>query len=326
MDDFVSSLCIFIASHISNPKRFQYLMECLESLINQTLQISIYLSISFNSDELKQDFLNNSRLQYLCSKINTIIREQKTPQMRHLCLLYPKLAEKHKWIMFCDDDDTYEPGRVEKIAKCIFQGNIECSQMDNKNVKRLAGLYESTFGKDHRQHRHEYWCYCVNIVLIENFYNRLKDHPDIIDNKCCDVLFAEYLRRVLPDYLYCRMEDKFYNYRVEDNSDSITGFIKENQNKYTRLDSPPTIMDLSFSEYVVNLNEYLHENIDVYLHDVFLRTIVGCELEYILNAEFRGDYALFPYVDNCHLEKIKQSHEYLREVCNKLFDIGFSNS
>ena len=85
-------------------------------------------------------------------------------------------------------------------------------------------------------------------------------------------------------------------------------------------------MDLSFSEYVVNLNEYLHENIDVYLHDVFLRTIVGCELEYILNAEFRGDYALFPYVDNCHLEKIKQSHEYLRGVCNKLFDIGFSNS
>jgi glycosyltransferase involved in cell wall biosynthesis len=185
--------------------------------------ISIYLSISFQTHEIRDEFFNDQILSKLCNKINLRIQETKTPQMRHFYLLYPELQRKHKWVMFCDDDDTYEPNRVEKIIQNIYSGDIECKRLN----KILAGLYESTFGKDHREHRHEYWCYCVNIELIENFYNRLKDHPDIIDNKCCDVLFAEYLRRVLPDYLYCRMEDKFYNYRVEDNSDSITGFIKE---------------------------------------------------------------------------------------------------
>ena len=36
-------LCIFIASHISNTKRIKYLQECLISLVNQTIPITIYL-------------------------------------------------------------------------------------------------------------------------------------------------------------------------------------------------------------------------------------------------------------------------------------------
>jgi hypothetical protein len=48
---------------------------------------------------------------------------------------------------------------------------------------------------------------------------------------------------------------------------------------------------------------------------------VGCELEYILRAEFRGDYELLQYVDECHSNKIKEKHEYWRDVCNKLYDI-----
>ena len=49
-------LCVFIASHISNEKRIKYLKECLNSLINQTVQIHIYLSISFANDELLNFF------------------------------------------------------------------------------------------------------------------------------------------------------------------------------------------------------------------------------------------------------------------------------
>ena len=41
--------CIAIASHISNPLRVNYLQECLRSLVNQSIHISIYLSISFGS-------------------------------------------------------------------------------------------------------------------------------------------------------------------------------------------------------------------------------------------------------------------------------------
>ena len=320
MDNFVNSLCIVIASHLSNTKRIGYLIECLESLLKQTVPISVYLSISFQTQEIKEDFLKANRLSELCSKINLRIQERKTPQMRHIYLLYPELQRKHKWIMFCDDDDTYELNRVERIAQNIYAGDNQCKQMN----KTLAGLYESTFGKDHREHRHEYWCYCVNIEMLGKFYEKLIDYPDIIDNKCCDVLFAEYLRRASPDHLYCQLKENLYNYRVEENNDSITGYIKGNQQKYTRFNQPPEITDINFADYVVDWNECLYENMEVYLHDIFLRTIVGCDLDYILKAEFRSDSELFSFVDSSHLEKIKKNHQYWRGVCDKLFDIPFS--
>ena len=320
MDNFVNSLCIVIASHLSNTKRICYLIECLESLLKQTVPISVYLSISFQTQEIKEDFLKTNRLSELCSKINLRIEERKTPQMRHFYLLYPELQRKHNWVMFCDDDDTYEPNRVERISQNIYSGDNQCKQMN----KTLAGLYESTFGKDHREHRHEYWCYCVNIEMLGKFYEKLIDYPDIIDNKCCDVLFAEYLRRASPDHLYCQLKENLYNYRVEENSDSITGYIKGNQQKYTRFNQSPGITDINFADYVVDWNECLYENMEVYLHDIFLRTIVGCDLDYILKAEFRSDSELFGFVDSCHLEKIKKNHQYWRGACDKLFDIPFS--
>jgi hypothetical protein len=323
MEDFLNKICIVIASHISNSKRVNYLLECLNSLVNQTTQICIYLSISFEKEEFKEALLLSiMKNEAKFNKLSVYIREKKTPQMRHIYSLLPELEKKHEWIMFCDDDDTYEQNRVEIIAKNIYVGDLQCREKYNK---KLAGLYESTFGKDHREHRHEYWCYCVSLEVMRNFYNKLRNYPDIIDNKCCDVLFAEHLRRMDPNnYLYCRLEDKLYNYRVEDNSDSITGFIKGNQHKYTRLNNPPPITDPNFADYVVDWNECLYENMDVYIHDVFLRTIVGCNLEYILRSEFRADCDILSFVDECHVKKITDHHEYLRKVCNELYDIPFS--
>jgi hypothetical protein len=321
MEDFFNRICVVIASHISNNKRIQYLKECLKSLKQQSVVISIYLSISFDTDELKEQCLLLIKEEEF-NNLSITTRDVKTPQMRHIYLLLAELEKQHDWVMFIDDDDTYESNRVEQISKNIYVGNKQCIELYHK---KLAGLYESTFGKDHREHRHEYWCYCVNIHMLLNFYNKLKDHQDIIDNKCCDVLFAEYLRRLNPDeYLFCRIEDKLYNYRVDNNSDSITGLIKGNQHKYTRLNNPPSIFDPNFSEYVVDWNEYLYENMDIYIHDVFLRTIVGCNLEYILRAEFRADYELLPFIDECHVHKITERHQHWISVCNKIFDIPFS--
>jgi len=328
MEIQTDSFCIIIASHLSNSKRIEYLSECLESLINQSIKIAIYLSISFENDTIKEEFFQHQTITKVDNKINMIIREQKTPQMRHIYLLNKEIKENKtnkkpcKWAMFCDDDDIYDKIRVEKIVQYIEGLNRQCSQYEDKIC---AGLYESTFGKDHREHRHEYWCYCINIELLNKFYERIEKFPDIIDNKCCDVLFAEYLRRSGPDYIFGRIEEKLYNYRVENNNDSITGFIKENQGKYTRFNEPPSLMDINFSEYVVDWNDCLYENMDVYLHDIFLRTIVGCDLDYILKAEFRADSALLSYVDKCHLENITEKHHYWRNVCNGLFDIPFTN-
>jgi hypothetical protein len=55
MEEFSNTLCIVIASHMSNPKRINYLVECLGSLVRQTVPISINISISFENETLKKD-------------------------------------------------------------------------------------------------------------------------------------------------------------------------------------------------------------------------------------------------------------------------------
>jgi len=80
--------------------------------------------------------------------------------------------------MFCDDDDTYERTRVEKIIMNIYYSELQCSQTNKNNNKnnKIVGIYESSFGKDHREHRHEYWCYCVHSTMLETFYDKLKNN------------------------------------------------------------------------------------------------------------------------------------------------------
>jgi hypothetical protein len=318
----VSKLCIFIASHISNPKRIVYLQECLLSLVHQTIPITIYLSISFETKELRDQLENviaSSREIMASQKLELRIREQKTPQMRHIKLLYEEIALncRHEWIMFCDDDDTYKPERVYKIGSLLassFTLKIETGQM-------IVGVYESTFGKDHREHRHEFWCYCVHREILGRFLTKIEPFPDVLDNKCCDVLFAEYLRRSNQNLLFLRLEDPCYNYRVDDNNDSITGFIKTNQHHYSVRSIPPPEGDPSWPDYVLDWNDYLYENMHVFLHDVYLRTIVGCNLEFILEQEFRANVPLLPYVDESHYTKIKALHERVQMACNFIYDI-----
>ena len=43
-------ICIIVPSHIASASRTKTLIICLESLINQSKPIPIYLSISFESD------------------------------------------------------------------------------------------------------------------------------------------------------------------------------------------------------------------------------------------------------------------------------------
>jgi len=311
-----SKSCILIASHLSNPKRIHYLVDCLRSLVQQTLLIPIFLSVSFNENEMIKELFMES-MQEFNGKINIFIREEKTPQMRHFLLLLEQVRQQYDWIMFCDDDDTYDPKRVENLVKSIFIIQQQTKSPD----KIFAGLYESHCEKDHREHRHEYWCYFINRCIMERFYHSIRDHPDIIDHKCCDVLFGEFMRRLGLNYFFARLDMRLYNYRVTENQDSVTGVIQAKQGVYTRQTQHPPLGDPQLPDYILDWNDYLYANLEVYMHDVFLRTLVGCKMEYILQAEFRTDYDLLPYVDKCHTQKMRDFHDYLRGVCAKLYDI-----
>jgi glycosyltransferase involved in cell wall biosynthesis len=313
-----SSASIIIASHISNPKRIGHLMECLHSLIHQSVPIAIYLSISFESTELRERFASTySEHKELQSELLYIwIKTSKTPQMLHMHDLLPLISKKHEWIMFCDDDDTYEPNRVLALLQTILNCSIQITAYPGK---KLIGVYESTFGKVHQEQRHEFWCYCIHISMLTRFMDVVRPFPDILHHKCCDVLFGEYLRRVDPNtFLYGTVTDKYYNYRVDNNSDSITGEIQQR----TKLVRPAReITDSNRAECAAELNEYLNKNIEIYIHDTYVRTIIGNSFDEILQNEFKSEYLVLPMIDTKHILEIHDYHTRLRDVANQLYFI-----
>jgi hypothetical protein len=241
---------------------------------------------------------------------------KKTPQMRHIRDILIPIYEKHDWVMFSDDDDTYEPNRVQNILQSIVNLLNHVAKQMPKN--EFVGLYESEHGKNHKEQRQEYWCYCVHTFVLQNFFKTVALYDDILDHKCCDVFFAEYMRRMDNYYVFGSIQQKMYNYRVENNADSITGMIKS-KNKIVR-QPPGEITDENREQCIQSLNEYLDTEIDMYLHDTYLRTIVGCTFDDILRNEFKSEYEILHLIKQEHIDKIKNYYSFLREVCNMIYD------
>jgi hypothetical protein len=310
--------CIIIASHISNQKRIGHLSECLHSLLTQTYPVAVYLSISFENENLQNDFTEmfSKTTEFTNPLLCILIKPSKTPQMRHMYELLPLIDTKHSWLMFCDDDDSYEPNRCEiflkNIATCL---HTVATQMPDK---RFIGCYESTFGKDHREQRHEFWCYCVHINVLQNFMDKVSKHSEVLDHSCCDVLFGEYLRRIRPEFLYAAINTPLYNYRRSNNDDSITGEIQK-RNKLVRKAREITVENMD--ECAKELNDYLKTDLGVYLHDTYLRTIIGCDFENILHLEFKSEIAILHLIDRTHIVRMMDLHNSLKDVCNELYDM-----
>ena len=337
-DKYVDTLLntVIIGSHISNEKRIVFLSECIFSLILQKKPVRIYISISFETDHLERIF-NKAILE--SKMVETFknfypfyysVEKKKTPQMVHIqnvcnrmrnLIYYPH----PEWIFFIDDDDTYSDTRtklfVERIEEC--EKDLTANNLDKT---RLVGLYEShDFGLNHKEQRHEYWCYCLRFSLLCEFFDRLKLYPDVIENKCCDIVLGEFLRRRKSADLFSFINGKFYNYRRENNTDSVTGSIMTNKDKKTRTPNPPSMNDISIVDYIIEFNDFLNvkENMDIYLHDTYLRTVVGVPFEDILKSEFMADYPLLEYVDICHVDKLRVFHDRLRLICLSIYDDKF---
>jgi hypothetical protein len=312
-----NKVCIIIASHISNPKRIGHLFECLSSLLTQTIVVPIYLSISFENKELQNQYatLFSGITRLHDTMLHTIVRTEKTPQMRHMDKLIPFIENKHDWLLFCDDDDTYEPQRVEIFVNTIIKSLNDITQIPDN---QFVGIYESVEGKPHTEKRQEYWCYCVHVQLLIRFMEILRPYPDVIDNKCCDVLFGEYLRRLNSKMLYAIVNLKLYNYRIDNNSDSITGEIKQLGNVVRK---PMDVTPDNMEECAKDLDKYLDEHIDIYIHDTYLRTIVGMDFDTILKYEFMNEYNVLGLVKKEHMQKIYDFHSRLRQVANLVFDV-----
>jgi hypothetical protein len=226
--------------------------------------------------------------------------------MRHIQYL-STIPNLPPWILFCDDDDLYAATRVAEFAA--------------KFTPDFAGVYESSFGKTHEEHRHEYWCYGIRTDVLHTFFQKMTPFSAYIDHRCADVLFAEYLRRLHSPFH--RLPLELYHYRRENNEDSITGSIMQQQTTTVRLANPPEPNDPSLLNYLQEWNQYLHTHLDIYLHDTFLRTIVGVDFDSILRAEFLADYPYLDRVDACHVQKMYVEWQTIRHMCHVIYEQPF---
>lgn len=334
----MTTITVIIASHITNEKRMVYLLDTLLSIIkqkpNKTYKIAIMLSISFDTIELNRYFKENVLKNYLVClfrefhHFQCFIRDTKTQQMQHINLICKELENQqnqHNWIMFCDDDDLFSETRIKEFSDRIAECSHALVQMQIPPEK-FVGLYESNaFGQDHRIQRHEYWCYCVRQQVLQAFFEKLRPYQAVIDNKCCDIVWAEYLRRLSPDqHLFSCIDKTLYHYRRENNADSVTGVIANTQSHKIRKANPPP-PDLNggadLEIYLADWNEYLNHHLDYYLHDTFLRTVIGNSFDDILRAEFLADYPYLHRIDTKHVAALKKEYDYLREMCDAVYEI-----
>lgn len=320
MEIHPKDFCIFVASHITKQERIPLLVECLESLINQKMSITIYVSISFDNEVLmKEAFKNITENQCTknCAFLNILVRENKCSQMHHFEMLCKEMDNCHKWIMFCDDDDKYLPDRTFKIGEQI----VLHEDYVKNSLLSVAGVYESTFEKDHREHGHEYWNYCIRKDILTHFFQKIEKNINIIDHPCCDVLLSAYLRRKDNKWLFGRLKEKQYVYRENNNDESITHFITSQQNKYTNTSTPPVKDSNEWDKYISDFNDFLNENMHAFMHDLFVLSIGNIEFDAFLKREFLANYEILNYVDQEHIQKLKENHKKWTTIFQSMYEI-----
>ena len=306
---------IVVQSHINNINRTKYLLDnCLQSLINQSIKTPICLSISFETDLDKKLFnklieknnlLNN---EYIC----IIYQEKQTSQFRHIEKVIYNIKHKVEYVLFCDDDDTYEMERVQKFIYMIEHGCINCPK-----DKIFVGAYERDLKGSHSLAFYEYWSYCVNIKFIIDFINIIKiNNCDyVIDNNMCDVLFSSYLRHLDDKHIFVSINEKLYNYNR--NEYSITKKISK-QNKINNNTIPKKICD--FKMFIQELNEELEENMEKFKNNIFVKySMRKISFENILNELLKENYKYKNEINKTILEKIKFEYDSIKNLCDILY-------
>jgi len=307
--------CVIVPSHINNINRTKLLICCLQSLINQSTKIPIYLSISFETDLDKTLFNKLIEKNNLLNNIFICIiyQERQTSQFRHIDKVVDIIKDTYEYVMFCDDDDTYEINRVEKFTILLEHGRNNCPK-----DKIFVGAYERDLQKgSHSSSFYEYWSYCVNIEFIINFMNIIKmnNYDYYIDNKMCDVLFATYLRCLNDTHLFISIYEKLYNYNR--NEYSITNKISK-QNEINKKIIPTNVYN--FEIFIQGLNDFLEEKMESFKNNIFVKySMYKVSFENILNELLGKNYKYKDQINKKILEKIKFEYDNIKYLCDILY-------
>ena len=270
----MTKVAVLIPSHIYYKGQIFLLDKCINSIIKQTIQPNIYISISFDNESYKKEFTKKILLKY--GEIVTFkFSKVKLYQMEHLYNISSKIHNKYDMFMFCDDDDTYDILRVEKFIEYFEQGK------KYQEFGRYGGVREYFKSNNPELEIPEYWAYGIVPSVIIDFFKFFKDiNYILLKHKFGDMYFRHYLRKNKKYLHWCGiLEEKdgnvyprLYNYNIN-NPNSIcgriekgTGDIKDNiileilkcnnDNKLNNILSEYTVI---LSGYLPNLFKYIYE-------------------------------------------------------------------
>ena len=118
---------VWIASHIYAVQRHYWLLECLESLINQTLPPDeIY--VSYSVERYVEDVVNCD-YKSMFADVKFIRVDNRQEQFSHISDLvsivdgeYDYTYKSNLYVMFCDDDDMYVSSRISTLIPYLTDG------------------------------------------------------------------------------------------------------------------------------------------------------------------------------------------------------------
>jgi len=198
MANLSTNVAVFVPSHIHYDGQIELLSKCLDNLINQTFEASIFVSVSFE-DQYKSNIVDLMK-QY--GQVKFALSSKQFFQLEHLEILTNKYATLYDLIMFCNDDDYFDINRINDVVNSKY------------NVLLLVE-HKSFVNNDA-----EYYRYIVKPKILITFFEKMRKIPSLMHCNIGKIFLNIYLFKNIDSIQIESMTNGYvYNY---DNQNSLT--------------------------------------------------------------------------------------------------------
>lgn len=323
----MNEICVLISSHITCVERIGSLVKCINSLMQQTVDIDILMSISFENNELMREYLLlKEGIRDTKNKVLKItMNDNKMSQFEHLLNIYNNniyydftdndtcyIDEdstqmnqeiQYKYVMFCDDDDYYQPNRVEKFSEKFKEG-FHCVCETTHTDAYVASI-----------NYHEYVYYGFNIQMFITFIMFMEGkYGNVLKHKFCDLLLSRFMQnKILGRELQCACVFDVLYIQNRHFTNSVTSRIQD-KNKDSVNEK-----HTNFDTFITRLNEDLNDNIVSLKNNVYPMVLIK-ELSFqnMLKEQFRRNFKYYTRIDRIIIRELTNEYQMVSTLVQHL--------
>jgi len=241
------NIITFCASHLTTQERVNLLKGAIASILNQKYKVCLYISLSFESDELKKPIAEllaeYTGSEYVKMFIHPYVRLSQFEHYNFLLQQIDAMFYNRMWVMFMDDDDYSEPFRSRIFSSSIQTAERECQSIWNpyvlhfKNKDNLEPTHKNCTialmkGTDTTRvvSSCEYVTFCIRLGTLNKFLHIMKRH-DLLHTALCDVVLSSVLHNITVKWTRASMW--VYAYNCHSGNDRMTNKFSTDYYKKT---------------------------------------------------------------------------------------------